>query len=56
MFHCGLSKDDIIHQLVKDKEELLRRVCELDMIAPKKITVEGKTLIWRAPAHMVPEI
>ncbi len=47
--------EEIICQLVAEKEELLKNMTDLQMIAPRKITVEGETLIYRCPDHLVPD-
>lgn len=52
---CGRPMAEIVCQLADEKADLLKRLCELEMIAPRKIVVEGKVLIYRAPAHLIPD-
>jgi hypothetical protein len=52
----GYSQETIICQLVKEKEGLWKRVAELELLAPRKVTINGETFVYRAPAHLIPEI
>lgn len=51
----GYDDQTIIVSLVNCKDALLRRIEELEAIAPRKMKgPNGKTLIWRCPDHLVP--
>lgn len=36
-------------------EALIERVTNLESIAPKKITANGKTYVWHCPNELIPE-
>lgn len=45
----------IIHELVREKQAMLKRILELDSIAPRRIaTPDGKIFIYRCPDELVP--
>jgi hypothetical protein len=46
---------EIVMELVKDKQALTNRIHELELIAPRKITVDGKTFVYRCPVELIPE-
>lgn len=55
MVKAGATKDEIISELVTDKELYLRRIIELDLIAPKKYKLPNGTIMeWRCPSDLVP--
>ena len=48
---------DIVAQLSKEKAEAQNRVIELEMIAPRKITLpDGAVAFWHCPNEFVPEV
>ena len=55
MLEAGSSLENIIGQLVLDKERLTKKLMEVAAIAPRKITANGTTYIYRCPDHLVPE-
>lgn len=51
----GGDSTDCVIALVEQKQELFKRIMELENIAPRKIKVGDQTLIWRCPDSMVPD-
>jgi hypothetical protein len=49
----GDTTDCVVH-LVKQNEVLLKRILELDGIAPRKMKVGEQTYIWHCPDDLVP--
>lgn len=55
MTAAGCSQSAIIVQLVGEKEELFRRVMQLESLCPKRIKMpDGKMFVWHAPDHLIP--
>uniref|UniRef100_A0A6M3ILD6 Uncharacterized protein n=1 Tax=viral metagenome TaxID=1070528 RepID=A0A6M3ILD6_9ZZZZ len=53
--NCSLEM--IVIQLVKDKEQMVKRIIELEGIAPRKIRLsDGRVMVWRCPTDLVPDI
>ncbi len=51
----NLPLEEIIVELVDQKESMIKLITMLYNIAPRKITDEkGETVIWRCPDEMVP--
>lgn len=51
----GSPLTNIIGVLTHEKAELIKRIAELELIAPKKITMpDGSVMVYRAPAHLLP--
>lgn len=49
------SFEDCILALANDRKRLLKRIEELESIAPKKIQApDGTVMIWRCPDELVP--
>lgn len=53
---CGGSTDDCVKALHERVRELERWVGRLVGLCPRRITVDGKTFIWRVPDSDVPEL
>jgi hypothetical protein len=57
--HCalqnGCSLEEIVAGLVEQKQEMLKRIIELQSIAPKRITSAGITYVWHCPDNLIPE-
>lgn len=51
----GGDAERCVVALVEQKRALLKRVMELEAIAPRKIRVGEDTFIYRCPDHFVPE-
>jgi len=45
---------DCVIALTKHNDELINRIMELECIAPRKISVNDITYIWRCPDNMIP--
>lgn len=58
MMMCGGSSyRAIIAVLARQKADLMKRIVELELIAPKKITMpDGSVMVYRAPAHLLPNV
>ncbi len=55
MLREGAGAEAIIGQLAADKEQYLKRIIELERIAPRKILLpDGRVLIWTCPDELVP--
>lgn len=52
-FVLGMLPSEIIVMLVNQKDFLLRKIEKLEAIAPRKITYDGKTYIWRCPDELL---
>jgi len=55
MLRAGYPLELIISQLTKEKAHFLSQICHLSLIAPKKIRVGDKIMIYRAPANLIPD-
>lgn len=56
MLKYGATKEDVIVELVAQRDKMMARVMELELIAPKKIrSPDGRTWIYRCPDHLIPE-
>ena len=55
MLRYGASMEDVVVQLVAEKEMLFSRLRELEAIAPKRIAgPDGREWIYRCPDALVP--
>lgn len=50
----GGSHSDCIVALANDRLRLLHRLCELESIAPKKISTPQGVMIWHCPDNLIP--
>jgi hypothetical protein len=50
-----LSHKELIGVLAEQKRLLIEMIVQLESIAPRKVTVEGKTYVWHCPDHLVPD-
>lgn len=55
ILRAGGTVGDCVVALANQKERLVARVMELELIAPKKIRADGQVWIYRCPDHLVPE-
>ena len=56
MLRNNCCHTEIIAALVREKVDLVKRIMELELIAPKKITMpDGSVVVYRAPAHLLPD-
>ncbi len=56
MVEVGYSFEQIVLELVQDRERLVDRIMKLEFIAPYKFkATNGIEYIWRCPDHLVPE-
>ena len=47
--------ENIVGQLAAEKELYVKRIMELESIAPRKIVMpDGKMMLWQCPAELVP--
>jgi len=51
----GIGLEKIIVALANDKQHLVKRIMELELIAPRKFKVGNQTLVWRCPFDLIPE-
>ena len=55
MLKEGAGPEAIIGQLAADKEQYLKRIMELESIAPRKIVLpDGRVMVWQCPLELVP--
>jgi hypothetical protein len=55
LLEAGAKPYDIVNALVREKKAMLKRILELDSIAPRRIaTPDGKIFIYRCPDEFVP--
>jgi hypothetical protein len=55
MLRAGEGPEAIIGQLAADKEQYLKRIMELESIAPRKVVLpDGRVMIWQCPLELVP--
>jgi len=50
----GKTAEDTIVILVNQLNDALKQVSKLESIAPKRITVDGRDIIWRCPDYLIP--
>lgn len=56
MLCAGWTLEDTIVALVAEKRRFVERIMQLEMIAPRKITLpDGRVMVWRCPDVLVPE-
>lgn len=56
MAQAGLTSEQMVGMLAKEKRIYIERLIALDNIAPKKIrTPDGQVYIWQCPLHLIPE-
>ena len=53
---AGGTLEDCVAELVKQKEALITENIELRSIAPRKMKLGDKVVIWRCPDELVPEL
>ena len=55
---CGGSPlTAIIAVMAREKSDLIKRIVELELIAPKKITMpDGSVRVYYAPEHLIPNL
>jgi hypothetical protein len=52
----GGTLEQCVVTLANQKCELVKKVCDLELIAPKKIRLsDGSVRIYRAPEHLLPD-
>lgn len=52
----GMSYGDLVVAMANEREWMLKRILELESIAPKKIRLgDGKFAIWHCPDELIPE-
>ncbi len=51
----ALTHEKCIVELVKQKRALLKKVVDLDSIAPRRLKIGDRTYIWHCPDDMVPD-
>lgn len=52
---AGRSLEDLVAQLVSEKNELIRRLMAVEAIVPKKIRLpSGKVVYWHCPVDLIP--
>lgn len=57
MLKAGRTLEETIVALVCEKNRFVDRIVELEMIAPRRITLpDGRVVVWRCPDHLVPEM
>lgn len=50
MLEMGKPLEAIIGQLYSEKKQYLKRIVELESIAPRKIVLpDGRVMVWRCP-------
>jgi hypothetical protein len=55
MLRGNACHTEIIAVLAREKADLIKRIVELELIAPKKITMpDGSVMVYHAPAHLMP--
>lgn len=55
MLKEGADLESVIAQLAADKEQYLKRIMELESIAPRKIMLpDGRVLAWQCTPELVP--
>lgn len=56
MMQNNESLSHIVGVLAREKEDYLKRIMELESIAPRKITMpDGKVMVWRCPDDLILE-
>jgi hypothetical protein len=51
----GCSREQVIQALVDEKRAMVKRVLELEQIAPKKYQMpDGKVMVWHCPDELIP--
>lgn len=51
---ANLSADRIIVELVKQKQQLLKELIQLESISPRKYRLGGQVFVWHCPDEFVP--
>lgn len=51
----GATPAQVIDALADQKAQMLKKIIELELIAPKRISHGGKAFIWHCPDELVPE-
>lgn len=51
----GVPPEGVIVALCEQKERMMKRIVELESIAPRKIKRDGKTYVWHCPNELIPE-
>jgi hypothetical protein len=56
MLQYGATKDDVIVELVAQRNSMVSRAMDLELIAPRKVRApDGSVWIYRCPDHLIPE-
>jgi len=57
MFQSGASFEATLVAIAVERERLVKRILELESIAPRKIQMpNGEVFVWRCPDSMIPTI
>lgn len=57
LLKSGASLEEVIGALVADKERLVKRIMELESIAPRKVLLpDGRVMVWRCPDELIPAL
>ncbi len=51
---CIANMQSLVVILCNEKNIMLQRIMELELLCPKKITHEGKTYRWDCPTELLP--
>lgn len=55
MLRANEPLENIIGVLAREKEEYVKRIMELESIAPRKVVMpDGKVMLWQCPPELVP--
>lgn len=56
MLEACYSLEQIISNLVKQKQEMFETIRNLDSLCPKKYKLpDGTIMVWHCPNHLIPE-
>lgn len=50
----GLTDEQIIEILVRQKEDMIKRMIELESLCPKKIRTPQGVMVWHCPTELIP--
>lgn len=51
---AGATTEQLVVMLCNEKQDLLARIMDLELIAPRKIRVGDLTFVYRCPDHLIP--
>ena len=54
VMESGGSPKDVIIALANEKERLVQKVIELELISPKRIATPKGVMVWHCPDHLIP--